>query len=55
MYCFSTQNDADSITNEDDADDDNMSLKLVSAKDLFNDEMLVKYLGTTYFSNIICK
>ena len=38
IYCFSTQNDADSITNEDDADDDNASLKLVSAKDFFDDE-----------------
>jgi len=39
MYCFSTQNDADSITNEDDPDDDNVSLKLVSAKDYFDDEV----------------
>lgn len=43
VFCFSTQNDADSVTNEDDADDD-VSLKLVSAKDFFNDEVLVKYL-----------
>eukprot|EP00102_Acyrthosiphon_pisum_P025635 XP_016662845.1 PREDICTED: claspin isoform X4 [Acyrthosiphon pisum] len=33
-----TQNDTDSITNEDDADD-NVSLKLVSAKDFFVDEV----------------
>jgi len=38
IYCFSSQNDADSITNEDDADDDNASLKLVSAKDFFDEE-----------------
>jgi len=37
INCFSTQNDADSIINEDDADD-NVSLKLVSAKDFFIDE-----------------
>jgi len=39
IYCFSTQNDADSITNE----DDDVSLKLVSAKDYFDDEVYVKY------------
>jgi len=38
IYCFSTQNDADSITNEDDADD-NVSLKLVSAKDFFDSQV----------------
>lgn len=37
IYCLSSQNDADSITNGDDVDDD-MSHKLVSAKDLFNDD-----------------
>ena len=41
IYCFSPQNDSDSVINEhvaDDADDDNVSLKLVSAKDFFDDE-----------------
>lgn len=37
IYCFSSQNDADSITNEAD-DNDDVSLKLVSAKDFFDDE-----------------
>jgi len=39
IYCFSSQNEADSITKRDDADDDNVSLKLVSAKDFFDDEV----------------
>jgi len=34
----SDQNDTNSVTNEDDADDD-VSLKLVSAKDFFDDEV----------------
>lgn len=38
IFCSSSQNDHNSITNEDDADDDNVSLKLVSAKDYFDDE-----------------
>jgi len=36
IYYFSPQNDADSVTNEDNYD--NESLKLVSAKDFFDDE-----------------
>jgi len=38
LYYFSSQNDADSTTNEVDANDD-VSLKLVSAKDYFDDEV----------------
>lgn len=37
FYCFSPINDTDIFTNGDDADDDG-SLKLVSAKDFFDDE-----------------
>jgi len=39
IYYFSAQSDADIITNEDDPDDDNVSLKLVSAKDYLDDDL----------------
>lgn len=39
IYCYSSQNYPNSIANRDDADDDNVSLKLVSAKDFFDDEV----------------